>query len=57
MFINDNDISILQDSKVFVDMPLLHPVQDVIQKFESLPNKNKVVKNQEVKVTCHVINF
>ena len=53
MFINDNDISILQDSKVFVDMPLLHPVQDVIQKFESLPNKNKVVKNLRGDMSCH----
>ena len=44
----------LQDSKVFVDMPLLHPVEDVIQKFESLPNKNKVFRNREVKVTCHL---
>ena len=39
-------VLLLQDSKVFVDMPLLHPVEDVIQKFESLPNKNKVVKSK-----------
>lgn len=34
---------LLQDSKVFVDMPILYPVEDVIKKFESLPDRNKVV--------------
>ena len=38
---------LVQDSKVFVDMPLLHTVEDVINNFESLPDRNKVVKQKK----------
>ena len=39
---------LLQDSKVFVDKPLLHPVEDILNKFETLPDRNKVIINKEV---------
>ena len=39
---------LVQDSKVFVDMPLLHSVEDVINNFESLPDRNKVVKQKKL---------
>ena len=40
---------LLQDYKVFVDKPLLHPVEDILKKFETLPDRNKVIINTEVR--------
>ena len=45
------NLLLLQDSKVFVDKPLLHPVEDVLKKFEKLPDRNKVICNKEIQLS------